>query len=365
VFFGALADRFGRRPVLMADVSIYSVLALASAFAPNLATLLVLRTLFGFAMGGEWGIGASLALESIPAKSRGVVSGVLQEGYATGQLLGALVFAFVYPWLGRLIPTVAPWRLLFVLGVAPALLILYIRRNVRESPAWERRRSGPQARSGVFASLAAHWRLALYAVLLMTAFNFFSHGTQDTYATFLTVQHGFSPAIVGVLTVVMNGGAILGGLIFGAWSERIGRRRAIATAALLALPIIPLWAYSSTPVLLGLGGFLLQIAVQGAWGVVPAHLNELSPADARGTFPGAAYQLGNLLAAGNAVLQGRLAEAHHNDYAFALALVAGVTAVALALLTLLGPEAKGVSFVATTPAPEPTDGRASAPPPAS
>ena len=277
-------------------------------------------------------------------RSRGIVSGILQEGYATGQLLGALVFAFAYPHFSQLLPHVAPWRVLFVVGVIPALLVFYIRRNVKESPAFERSRGQARQRGGTVRDLAAHWKLLIYAVALMAAFNFFSHGTQDNYATFLEVQHGFKPQTVGLLTAVMNVGAIVGGLSFGAWSERIGRRRAIAFAALLALPIIPLWAFAPTPILLALGGFLLQIAVQGAWGVVPVHLNELSPPTARGTFPGAAYQFGNLIAAFAVPAQGRLAEARHNDYGFALALFAGCTAVALAALTWFGPEAKGVSF---------------------
>ena len=344
VVFGWLADRFGRRPILMIDVLLYSVLELASAFAPSLVALLVLRTLFGFVMGGEWGIGASLALESIPVRSRGIVSGILQEGYAVGQLLGALVFAFAYPHFSQLLPHVAPWRVLFVVGVIPALLVFYIRRNVKESPAFERSRGQARGRGATVRDLAAHWKLLIYAVVLMAAFNFFSHGTQDNYATFLEVQHGFKPQTVGLLTAAMNVGAIIGGLSFGAWSERIGRRRAIAFAALAALPIIPLWAFAPTPILLALGGFLLQIAVQGAWGVVPVHLNELSPPTARGTFPGAAYQFGNLIAAFAVPAQGRLAEARHNDYGFALALFAGCTAVALAALTWFGPEAKGVSF---------------------
>ncbi len=346
VAFGWLADRFGRRPVLMADVLLYSVLELASAFAPSLSALLVLRLLFGFVMGGEWGIGASLALESIPPRSRGIVSGVLQEGYAAGQLLGALVFAFAYPHFAALLPHVAPWRVLFVVGVVPALLVLYIRRNVKESPSFERARAAGRAGGDFGRSLVRHWRLGLYAVALMAAFNVFSHGTQDNYATFLEVQHGFKPSTVGLLTAVMNLGAITGGLTFGAWSERIGRRRAIAAAALLALPIIPLWAFAAAPLLLALGGFLLQISVQGAWGVVPVHLNELSPPEARGAFPGAAYQFGNLIAAYTVPLQGRLAEARGNDYGFALAIFAGATAVVLALLALFGPEAKGRSFAA-------------------
>ena len=351
VAFGWLADRFGRRPILMLDVLLYSLLELASAFAPSLVALLVLRTLFGFVMGGEWGIGASLALESIPARSRGVVSGVLQEGYAVGQLLGALVFAFAYPHFSELLPHVASWRVLFAVGVIPSLLVFYIRRNVKESPAFERAQGRRSLRLEVGRDLARHWKLLVYAIALMACFNFFSHGTQDNYATFLEAQHGFRPQTVGLLTAVMNLGAIAGGLGFGAWSERIGRRRAIALAALLALPIIPLWAFAPTPILLGAGGFLLQIAVQGAWGVVPVHLNELSPPNARGTFPGAAYQFGNLIAACAVPLQGRLAESRPTpqgtpNYGLALALVAGLTAVVLAGLTWFGPEAKGRSFEA-------------------
>jgi len=347
--FGWLADRFGRRPVLMIDVLLYAALELASAFAPSLIIFLGLRLAFGFAMGGEWGIGASLALESIPVKSRGVISGLLQEGYAMGQLLGALVFWFVYPHLDHLVPHMPAWRLMFVIGVLPAFLVFYIRRHVPESPIWEQTRDARKAAGvklglSVFTSLGKHWKMVIYAILLMTAFNFFSHGTQDIYPTFLRVQHKFSPQMVGMLTAVMNCGAILGGVAFGTLSERIGRRRAIALAALLALPIIPLWAFSLTPLLLGLGGFLLQIAVQGAWGIVPVHLNELSPQEARGTFPGAAYQFGNLLASGNLVFQTQFAESHNNNYGLALAVVAGTTALILAGLAFFGPDAKGKSF---------------------
>jgi SHS family lactate transporter-like MFS transporter len=335
--FGQLADRFGRRPVLMIDVALYSLLAIASAFSPNLATLLALRFVFGIAMGGEWGIGASLALETIPAKSRGVVSGILQEGYPMGYFLAAIANLFL-PRIG--------WRGMLALGAIPALLILYIRRNVPESPAWEasRARGDERPKANFLAAMRGRWKLLAYVVALMTCFNFFSHGTQDLYPTFLRVQHRFSAGVVTALTVVLNLGAIAGGLIFGALSERIGRRRAIVLAALLALPIIPLWAFSSTPLILGAGAFLIQVAVQGAWGVVPAHLNELSPGEVRGTFPGFAYQLGNLLAAMNAVLQARIAEANGDNYGLALGLVCGVVAIVLSLVTWFGPEAKGVSL---------------------
>ncbi|HEY3800771.1 MAG TPA: MFS transporter [Caulobacteraceae bacterium] len=336
--FGQLADRFGRRPVLMIDVALYAVLALASAFSPNLITLLVLRFCFGIAMGGEWGIGASLALETIPAKSRGVVSGILQEGYPMGYFLAAIANLFL-PSIG--------WRGLLAIGVLPALLILYIRRHVPESAAWQAARAAGktgQSSLSFFAAMKGHWRRFAYVVVLMTCFNFFSHGTQDLYPTFLQVQHKFSAGTVTVLTILLNLGAIAGGLIFGGLSERIGRRRAIVLAALLALPIIPLWAFSPTPLLLGAGAFFIQVAVQGAWGVVPAHLNELSPEGARGTFPGFAYQLGNLCAAMNAVWQAQIATSLHDNYGLALAAVCGTVAVLLAVWTWFGPEAKGAAF---------------------
>ena len=335
--FGRLADRYGRRPVLMTTVGLYSVLAMASAFSPSLPVLLALRFLFGFAMGGEWGIGASLALETIPTKSRGVVSGVLQSGYPIGYFLAALA-NLLLPHIG--------WRGMLGLSVLPALLILYIRRHVPESPAWEAARAQAGAGRGVsfLKAMRGHWRRFAFVVLLMTCMNLFSHGTQDIYPTFLRVQHQFPAGVVTLLTMVLNLGAVAGGLTFGGLSERIGRRRAIALAALLALPVIPLWAFSSTPLLLGVGVFLIQVAVQGAWGVIPAHLNELSPEGVRGAFPGFAYQLGNLFAAVNAVMQARIAESHHDNYGLALALVCGVVAVCVAITALIGPEAKGVAF---------------------
>jgi len=335
LLFGWLADRFGRRPVLMADILLYSLLELASAFAPSLAALLVLRALFGIAMGGEWGVGASLVMETIPSRSRGMISGVLQEGYALGYLLAAVVYGLFFKAIG--------WRGMFVLGVVPALLSLYIAVQVKESPGWERGRHRAD-RPGLFRSLREHWKLFLYVIGLMTAFNFFSHGTQDLYPTFLQAQRGLSPHTVSVLAVVANTGAIIGGIWFGAYSQRVGRRRAIITAALLALPVIPLWAFATTPLLLGAGAFLIQLAVQGAWGVVPVHLNELSPDEVRGTFPGLAYQLGNLFASVNAVFQARFAASHGGNYALALAMVAGITAVVLATITGLGKESKGATL---------------------
>ncbi len=334
--FGWLADHFGRRPILMIVILALSSFSFLSGFAQSFAALMVIRALFGFAMGGEWGIGASLVMESIPPKLRGPVSGLLQSGYPTGYFLASLVYYLFFDQVG--------WRGMFFIGIAPALLVFLIRMHVKESPTHLAKAGKP--RVNPIVEIGRNWKIALYLVILMTAFNFFSHGTQDQYPTFLQKQHHFDTHLTGILTAVMNVGAIVGGISFGIWSERLGRRRAIITASLLALPVIPLWAFSSTPLLLGLGGFLIQVAVQGAWGIVPVHLNELSPAMARGLFPGFAYQLGNLIASRNAPFQAWYASQHGGNYGLALALVAGITAVVIAIWTAIGPERKGADFLA-------------------
>ena len=333
LIFGWLADRYGRRPIMMVDVTLYSLFELASAFAPSLTVLLVLRGLFGIAMGGEWGIGASLAMESIPQKSRGIVSGLLQEGYAFGYLIAAIVYWVVFPWAG--------WRGMFAVGVVPALLVLYIRRGVAESPVW---RAQAHTSAHMWRTIKEHGWLFVYVIVLMACFNAFSHGTQDLYPTFLKQQHGFSTGMVSALTIIANLGAIAGGILFGAWSERIGRKRAITVAAIGALPIAWLWAYSDSIALLAIGAFLMQFMVQGAWGIVPVHLNELSPGDVRGTFPGFTYQLGNLVISLLAPYQAKLAAANGNNYAFALAVTAITVAVLVIVVINLGRERRGVAF---------------------
>lgn len=281
-------------------------------------------------------------MESIPVKTRGVVSGLLQAGYPSGYLLASIVYGLLFTTIG--------WRGMFMVGALPALLVLYIRSRVDESPAFAARQGRVSSQS-IWQAIRRNLGLFIFTILLMTAFNFFSHGTQDLYPTFLQVQHHLTPQVVGAIAVIYNVGAILGGIVFGALSEQIGRKRAIVIAALLALPVIPLWAYGTTPLWLAVGAFLMQVAVQGAWGIVPVHLNELSPEEVRGTFPGFTYQLGNLLASGNATLQAGLAQHYGGDYAFALALVAGVVAIAVALLAGFGLEARGVRFAGAQPHP--------------
>src|SRR6266702_2496612 len=340
LIFGLLAERFGRRPTLMINIVTFSVFELASAFAPNLTIFLICRALFGIAMGGEWGVGAALALETLPASRRGFFSGVLQEGYVCGNLLAAALYGLLFPHLhgtGML----TGWRVMFMIGALPALLAFYMQFKVAESPVWladrqRRRAQGGAKRSLTFQQIRTYLPTFLFLVLLMTAFNSFSHGTQDLYPTFLEKDHLLDPRHVGFIVVISNIGALLGGITCGALSERLGRKRTIITSALFALPMVPLWAWSHSVTALALGGFLMQFAVQGAFGVIPAHLNELSPGPVRAIFPGVTYQLGNLCSSRNGVFQAALAARFNggglnvvmSGAAIAGALlVAGVTAI--------------------------------------
>ena len=338
--FGWMADRYGRRPTLMIDIIAYSVFELGSAFAPSLPVFLVMRALFGVAMGGEWGVGAALAFETLPAEGRGFFSGLLQEGYVVGYLVAALVYGTLFSFVG--------WRGMFVIGALPAFLVIYIRSKVEESPAWLHGEATKKTESHVSHDVKAYLGSFVFLAILMFAFNSFSHGTQDLYPTFLQKNHGFSPKIVGLIAIIYNVGALLGGIIFGAWSERIGRRKAIVIASLLAIPCIPLWAYGKGFLTLAIGGFLMQFMVQGAWGVVPAHLNELSPPRVRGTFPGLTYQLGNLLSSRNAVIQAKFAEQSFGGmFAPVLAWTVLVIATLVAFITWVGRERKGADLSST------------------
>jgi SHS family lactate transporter-like MFS transporter len=343
--FGLMADRYGRRVTLMLDVIAYSLFELASAFAPSLKVFLITRALFGIAMGGEWGVGAALVFETLPTKGRGFFSGLLQEGYAVGYLMAALVYGTVFRFTG--------WRGMFVIGALPAFLVIYIRTKVDESPAWLQGQLSRTAERRLGKDIFPYVGTFIFLVVLMFSFNSFSHGTQDLYPTFLQKDHRFTPQTVGLIAIIANLGALLGGILFGTWSEKIGRRRAIVIAALLTIPLIPLWAYSHTVPMLALGGFLMQFMVQGAWGVIPAHLNELSPPALRGTFPGFAYQLGNLLSSRNVVVQARLAERNFGGmFAPVLAWTVVIVATLVALVTGSGRERRGADLSNTDSAPQ-------------
>ncbi|MFL6514145.1 MAG: MFS transporter [Chthoniobacterales bacterium] len=340
--FGLLGDRFGRRIPLMVDIVFYSVIELLSAFAPNFTVFLILRALFGIGMGGEWGLGASLAMEMLPTQARGLFSGILQQGYAFGYLLAALVYWLVFPTFG--------WRGLFVAGALPAFLVMFIRARVPESPVWERQRRDTKTERFSFGGMIRqHGLLFLYAALLMTAFNYMSHGTQDLYPTFLQHQRGFAVGGTAGMTMIYSLGAICGGTIVGHLSQTWGRRRSIISCAACGILLIPLWVFSPSTGLLVVGGFLMQFMVQGAWGVVPVHLNELSPAQFRGTFPGLAYQLGNCAAAFAAQQQARLAQRLHDakgqpNYGLTMAMVELVVFVAIIIVTAIGREERGKEF---------------------
>lgn len=350
--FGAMADRYGRRPTLMFNVASYSLLELACAFAGSMHTLLILRALFGIAMGGEWGVGAALAFETLPKENRGFFSGLLQEGYAAGYLVAAAAYALLFPWFSRFSwqGHSFGWRGMFLVGAAPALLVLYIGGKVDESPAWSERQKAARgsARSGgdTLRGVLRYGGTFLFLVILMTGFNAFSHGTQDLYPTFLQKDHGFSAQMTGAIAILYNIGALAGGMLFGTLSERIGRKPAIILAALLALPAVPLYAMSHSVATLATGAFVMQFMVQGAWGVVPAWLTELSPGPVRATFPGFAYQLGNLLSSRNVVIQARFAE-RFNGYGVVLAWTVIIVAIYVAVVAAFGREARGTDLKAT------------------
>jgi SHS family lactate transporter-like MFS transporter len=331
--FGLLADRYGRRLPLMLDILFYSAIEVLSGFAPSYSVFIVLRLLYGIGMGGEWGVGASLAMESVPARWRGILSGVLQEGYAFGYLLAAVAYWLVFPHFG--------WRAMFFIGGLPALLTLFIRAKVKESEAWK----AASARTDWLAyrrSIFSNWRRFAYLVLLMAMMNFISHGTQEFYPTFLQLQRGFSPRTTALITVISMIGAMAGGVLIGLYSDRRGRRRAMVIAAVLAIVLIPGWVAAPNLPLIIAGAFLMQFMVQGAWGVIPAHINELSPDTLRGFFPGLAYQIGVLIASLSAYIEAEMGR--HMTYGHAMGIFALIVLFFGAIVIACGPEAHRIAF---------------------
>jgi SHS family lactate transporter-like MFS transporter len=330
--FGLLADRYGRKTPLMIDLVFYSVVEVLTGLAPNYTTFLILRALFGIGMGAEWGVGASLVMEKVPAQLRGVISGLLQQGYAAGYLLAAVAYLFVFPHWG--------WRPLFFIGGLPALLALFVRARVKESDVWRETRHETWGHLG--RAIASNWRLFLYLTILMALMIMVSHGTQDMYPTFLERDWGLGPAARAAVTAFSQVGALVGGVICGLYSDRLGRRRTIAVALAGALLMIPIWAFAPGTALLWLGAFMMQFFVQGAWGVIPAHITELSPDGVRGFLPGFAYQCGVALASQIPRVQALFAA--RTSYAQVMALSAGLVFIVAGIAATLGPERKGVVF---------------------
>ena len=335
LIFGRLAEKYGRRPILMFNVALFSVFELLSAWSPTFTIFLALRVVYGVAMGGIWGVASSLAMETIPDRSRGLMSGIFQAGYPCGYLLASIIFGLFYEHVG--------WRGMFLIGALPVLLLPFIYFNVPESPVWLASKARKESHA-LLPIIKSNLRVCGYLVLLMACFNFFSHGTQDLYPTFLKVQHQFDAHTVSIIAICYNIAAMLGGVFFGVLSEKIGRKKAIMIAAFLALPVLPLWAFASGSVMIGVGAFLMQFMVQGAWGVIPSWLTELVPANARAVLPGFVYQLGNLIASVNATLQSKIAAVNGGNYGIGMAIVAGTVAVLIFILAAFGRETRGMKI---------------------
>ncbi len=332
---GSLADRYGRRRPLVACVLYFSIITALTPFAPSYFVFVVLRGLYGIGMGGYWGIGASLVMESSPKRWRGLFSGIMQAGYSGGYLLAAVALRTIEPRFG--------WRWMFLCGLVLAAVIAVLTLLSPESSSWEKHRLANFGE--VIRVLWEHKKDFVYLVLMMTAITCLSHGTQDLYPDFLKTVHKFSNAVVSNLAILYNIGAILGALVIGHYSDRLGRRLAIILALTICALSIPLWAFGSTIVLLAIGSFAMQFGVQGAFGVIPAHLNELSPSSVRSLFPGVVYQLGVLIAAPSVVVEFTLRK--HFGYQWALTLFEVCVIFCLFLIFGFGPERKGRDFHAS------------------
>ncbi len=329
ILFGLLADRFGRRLPLMIDLIFYSVVEILTAFAPNYAAFLALRALFGIGLGGEWGVGASLVMEKTPTPRRGLVSGLLQQGYAMGNLLAAGCYYFFFDKWG--------WRPLFFIGGLPALLCLVIRLRVSESEVWQVQKK--RTVREILAELYRHRTLLFSMIGLLAALNLAGHATVDMYPTFLQRKWNLLPTTRSAVSALALTGTLIGALLIGYLSDRIGRRRSMAVAFGLAVLVVPIWAFAPTLALTIAAAWVMQFLVQGAWGVIPAHLAELAPSSVRGSLPGFAYQMGALVSSAIVYIQALAAE--HMPYSNAMAITAGTALVLATIASCLGQERKG------------------------
>ncbi|KAI0074125.1 MFS general substrate transporter [Panus rudis PR-1116 ss-1] len=362
VIFGVLSDRFGRKWPLVANLLVVALLELGSGFVNTFSAFLAVRSLFGIAMGGIWGLAASTGLENLPVEARGLASGILQQGYAVGYLLAAVINL-------NLVPSVsAGWRALFWTGAGISLFAAFIRMLLPESEVFLRAKALEKARGKTtkhktkvfmhetWVMLKRHWLLCIYAVLLMTGFNFLSHGSQDLYPTYLQQSKGFSDHNATVATIIGNcvSSSHSGGAIAGWLSQYIGRRLTIIIFVLAIGAFIPLWILPSSFGALAAGAFCIQFGVQGAWGVIPIQLAEMSPPAFRATFPGVAYQVGNMVSSASAQIEATGGDNLKTtipgkpglvpDYATVQGILIGVVAAFVIIVTIIGPENHGSHF---------------------
>ncbi|KAK9238913.1 major facilitator superfamily domain-containing protein [Lipomyces kononenkoae] len=348
VIFGLLSDKYGRKWPFIANCALFVIFELGTGFVQTYNQFLALRALFGIAMGGIYGNCAATALEDCPLHARGIVSGMLQQGYAFGYLL-AVIF-------NRALTTTTSqgWRSLFWFGAAPPILIIIFRLLLPETEAYiaQKNMEGlshkPAFTRMAKASFKSYWHIMIYLVVIMTGFNFMSHGSQDLYPTMLEVQLGFSANRRTVTMCVANLGAIAGGTLFGYASNFVGRRLTIMIACILGGALVYPWTFASNGGIIA-AVFFLQFMVQGAWGVIPIYLSELSPAPLRAFIVGLSYQLGNLASSAASTIEATLGmrfpldtpageSIQRYDYGKVMAIFMGCVFGFVLIVTFFGPE---------------------------
>ncbi|GAA6064042.1 hypothetical protein JCM10212_001468 [Sporobolomyces blumeae] len=356
IIFGLAGDRYGRKWPLIVDLLCCGVLSLATAFTKTFGAFLAVRSLFGIAMGGIWGLSAAQGLETLPVEARGLFSGILQEGYAVGYLLSAVVNLTV-------VAKHNDWRILFFFGAAAAAFAAVLRAVLPESSYFLERRAAEKAAGTTVSSaqksktflreagraVKLHWVRCVFSLCLMTGFNFFSHGSQDVYPSLIKESKGLSAHQATLATIIGNCGAIAGGVVAGFVSQYLGRRLTIIVCCLWTIAFIPLWYLPNSFGPLAVGAFCVQVGVQGAWGVVPIYLMEISPVAFRSVFPGVAYQLGNMVSSASAQIETtaganiKTAEGRP-DYGKVGAILIGVVAAWIIGCCLIGREYHGSHF---------------------
>jgi putative sialic acid transporter len=350
--FGLLGDRFGRKWPMVANMIILGVLQIATIYSATFQQFLAVRSLFGLFMGGVYGNAVAMALENCPTEARGLMSGIMQQGYSFGYVLAACANLGV----GNATET---WKTVFWVAAGLSIAAGLLRCCFPESKQFiEHKKTGQQVTASDFwketkSMLAQEWRMVIYCIILMTWFNYYSHTSQDSYTTFMTDQKELAGLGPTRASIWMKTGACVGGTIIGYLSQWIGRRRAIVGAAFISACLIPAWILPTSETSLSVSGFAIQFFVQGAWGVIPIHLNELSPPAYRSSFPGITYQIGNMISSPSAQIVNAIAESNFvangsgelvSAYGPTMGIATAIIAVGIMVTAGLGPERRGRSF---------------------